>query len=339
MKKASFVVVPFLYNNKALTDGPHNRDDCLRPYILLKEYLAKHNIVLATNDIHPPAMSDVVIHHDLQPAHTPNAAEGHKHILEVYESPAINPHLLNPKLRHNFARVYTWEDDKVDNQKTFSLHYGLPWPSKAFNVDATLAAKTTLACTISGYKKVNFKGELYSAREAVIRWYERHAPEHFNLYGMGWDKFTFTGLTRPLNRIPAARKLLAPTWPLWRGPVENKTTTMATHKFAYCFENVEGYTGYITEKPFDVLFAGCVPIYRGAPNVTDFIPPTCLIQATNFKNQAELHRYISTMPPAEYRTYLENIATYLTTNHQGPFSAKNWAKTLTDACRTICHKP
>ena len=333
---ASLVIVSALHGNEAFNPtSKHNRDDTLRNFILLKEQLATHNITLATNDIHPPATADIVIHRDVHTAHLPTPAQAHKHILEIYESPAINHLNGNPTHRARFGRVYTWEDDKVDNTTTFSLHYGLSWPAQPFDVDKTLAAKQHLACTISGFKRVNFAGELYSAREAVVRWYEHHAPDHFNLYGMGWDKFTFTGLLRPLNRVPYARQLCAPTWPLWRGPVANKTATMASHKFAYCFENAEGHPGYITEKPFDVLFAGCVPIYRGAPNIKDYIPATCLINAADFPSQAALHRYISTMPEAEYRSYLENIATYLKANRKGSFTAEHWATTLTKATLDI----
>ncbi|MFZ2587239.1 MAG: glycosyltransferase family 10 [Alphaproteobacteria bacterium] len=335
MKRASLVVTPFLHNNKAITDGPHNRDDTLRNLILLREMLAKHNIILATSDIHPPATSDVVIHQDVNPANLPPLTDKAKHILYVYESPAINPHNANPEYRARFGHIYTWEDDKADGTSTFPLHYGLPWPKPIFNVDKILAAKTHPACTIAGFKRVNYAGELYSAREAVIRWYEKNAPTDFNLYGMGWNTYTFTGLLRLLNRVPLARQLMAPRWPLWRGPVANKADVLAQHKFAYCFENAEGTVGYITEKPFDVMFAGCVPIYRGAPNIHDFIPPTCLIRADAFPSQAALHRYIATMPEAEYRTYLENISTYLKTNASGPFTAHHWATTLSNACISV----
>ncbi|MCP5404911.1 MAG: hypothetical protein H6922_01615 [Pseudomonadaceae bacterium] len=335
MPAVSLVVNPYLHNNRAITDGPHNRDDGLRPFILLAEILAKHGITLATDDLLPPNAADARICIDVQHGYLPPEGLTATSLLVVYEPPLHAPETFTTQTRKRFHGVYTWEDDKVDGAHTHLLKYGMPWPTKTFNIEAALEAKTTLACTISGYKKVNAPGELYSAREDVIRWYETYAPADFNLYGIGWDKHTFTGLMRPLNRLPAARKLMAPRWPLWRGPVDNKGKVLAAHKFAFAYENLEGLTGYITEKPFDVLFAGTVPVYRGAPNVLDYIPGSCILLADDFKNLGELHRHLKGMSDTEYRTYLENIATFITGNKKGPFSAWRWATTLCDAVLEI----
>lgn len=43
------------------------------------------------------------------------------------------------------------------------------------------------------------------------------------------------------------------------------------HMFYAAFEN-SIYEDYVTEKLFDALVAGSVPIYIGAPNVLDFVP-------------------------------------------------------------------
>lgn len=42
------------------------------------------------------------------------------------------------------------------------------------------------------------------------------------------------------------------------------------YKFIICFENSKT-DGYITEKIFNVFLSGSVPIYDGAPNITDYI--------------------------------------------------------------------
>ena len=49
------------------------------------------------------------------------------------------------------------------------------------------------------------------------------------------------------------------------------------YKFIICFENSKTY-GYITEKIFNVFLAGTIPIYDGAPNITDYIVPGSFIQ-------------------------------------------------------------
>ena len=48
------------------------------------------------------------------------------------------------------------------------------------------------------------------------------------------------------------------------------------YKFIAAFENSHT-NGYITEKIFNVFFAGCIPIYDGAPNIGKFINPQSFI--------------------------------------------------------------
>jgi len=39
----------------------------------------------------------------------------------------------------------------------------------------------------------------------------------------------------------------------------------------------------VTEKLYDALFAGTVPVYKGAPNVENFVPPHALIKVDDFQ--------------------------------------------------------
>jgi alpha-1,4-fucosyltransferase len=46
---------------------------------------------------------------------------------------------------------------------------------------------------------------------------------------------------------------------------------------------------YVTEKVYDALAAGCVPIYWGAPNFEQYLPqPNAVINATKFSNLSQL---------------------------------------------------
>jgi hypothetical protein len=49
------------------------------------------------------------------------------------------------------------------------------------------------------------------------------------------------------------------------------------YKFIICFENSKT-PGYVTEKIFNVFASGSIPIYDGAPNITDYIIPGSFIQ-------------------------------------------------------------
>lgn len=88
--------------------------------------------------------------------------------------------------------------------------------------------------------------------------------------------------------------------------------------------------GYITEKIFDSLFAGCIPVYWGAPNITDFVPSNVFIDKRNFKTYDELYKYMKNMPNSEYTTYLENIKKFLNSDKMYLFSAENFSKIIVE---------
>lgn len=64
------------------------------------------------------------------------------------------------------------------------------------------------------------------------------------------------------------------------------------YKFSIAFENaIEN--DYITEKIYDQLVAGSVPIYLGAPNVGSFLPgENCLINTNSYRSPKDLAYYL-----------------------------------------------
>ena len=56
---------------------------------------------------------------------------------------------------------------------------------------------------------------------------------------------------------------------------ESKINLYKSDKFVIAFENACA-TDYVTEKFFDPLIAGAVPIYLGAPNINEFAPGRAL---------------------------------------------------------------
>jgi hypothetical protein len=55
------------------------------------------------------------------------------------------------------------------------------------------------------------------------------------------------------------------------GGVGDKISLIARSKFCVAMENSIAQD-YVTEKLWDALTAGCVPVYIGAPNIDDFLP-------------------------------------------------------------------
>jgi hypothetical protein len=65
---------------------------------------------------------------------------------------------------------------------------------------------------------------------------------------------------------------------------------------------------YVTEKLFDALTAGSVPVYLGAPNVAEFAPaPHCYVNTADFAGPVELAAYLNRLVEDE-RAYGEYLA-------------------------------
>ena len=88
--------------------------------------------------------------------------------------------------------------------------------------------------------------------------------------------FTVAIPPRLASLFPADAKLHLVEVP--RAP-RAKLEFLSQFTFNLCFENSQA-PGYLTEKPFDALIAGSVPIYEGDPGISQWIDPTALIQCS-----------------------------------------------------------
>jgi len=85
-----------------------------------------------------------------------------------------------------------------------------------------------------------------------------------------------------------------------------KLKTISRYAFNLAFEN-SNEPDYVSEKVYDSLIAGTVPVYFGAPNVEEFLPgKNCVIKAADFSSPRELADYLrfASRNSAEYRKYL-----------------------------------
>jgi len=312
----------YYLNNKIfdLMDVKANRDNCLYIYYSLKEAFSKKKIDFSTQDINNINDSSIVIYNDM-PRVKPKASDVNKSYLLLRESEVIRPDNYDIKSHSCFTKIFTWDDRLVDNKKYFKINFCFLFPT---SINTLLQNKVKLCALIAGNKTVSHPLELYSKRVEAIRWFENNHPEDFDLYGMGWDKYYFSGpkFIRALNRIKPLTRMLAPSYPSYRGKVVEKKSTLEKYKFAICYENAKEIPGYITEKIFDCFFAGCVPIYWGADNVAEYIPSDCYIDKTKFNSYESLYDYISCMPEHEYLDYLNAIDCYLHSTQSDGFRAE-----------------
>jgi hypothetical protein len=101
-----------------------------------------------------------------------------------------------------------------------------------------------------------------------------------------------TELMRYLEIHSYGRVLMNREVPLPDRGRPSKLDTLAHYKFDLSFEN-SCAEDYVTEKFFDPLVAGTVPVYLGAPNVDRFAPgDRCFINTGDFQNPKDLADYL-----------------------------------------------
>ncbi|NCP72633.1 MAG: hypothetical protein COW76_01130 [Shewanella sp. CG18_big_fil_WC_8_21_14_2_50_42_11] len=337
MKKACLVVSDYLTENK-IFDAESHRDNFVDRFVQLKKAFALKGYDLSTQDINSVEESETVIYASNMPKKLPKSEHIQKSYLILSESAFIRPDNYDPKKHACFNKVFTWSDELVDGKKYIKLNYTHAFPNE---INKDIAQKKKLGVLIAGNKKPKpsldlelLKLDLYNERERAIRWFEKNHLADFDLYGVGWDKYRFTGpkVIRALNRLPwvpqVTQKLMGLSYPSYKGMVDHKKPVMEQYRFSICYENARDIPGYITEKIFDSFFAGCVPVYWGANNITDYIPKNCFIDKRKFASYKELYEFLATMSGEVYMAYLDNIENYLNSEQALPFKSEGFVRTI-----------
>jgi hypothetical protein len=158
----------------------------------------------------------------------------------------------------------------------------------------------------------------YQARLRAIQ--ELSGLDDFDLYGEGWD-----------TRHPAVDPgLHAAAQRVYRGTVADKLALLAGYRFGLVFENTR-FPGYISEKLFDCFFARCIPIYSGAPDVAQYVPPAAFIDARDFRSYAELERFLRGITEADGKRYVDAAHIFLASQAYESFCADRFARDMVDA--------
>lgn len=332
-RKISLLLDYHLDNAIFKTNDPVlNRDNCLYPFALLKDLLGEHDIDISTCDISRPEESDLTICFDYP--EDMSGVEPSNAYLFLFESEVIKPLNVHCEKKHAFKRVYTWNDALLtrDGYHKFNFSQAFPSDLKAYELSLIAFENKKLCALVSGNKSVSHPLELYSERLKTIRWFEANHPENFDLYGVGWDQWSpSNGYLKFLSsKVSFVSNLFAPKFSCYKGKVASKKRTLSKYKFAICYENAQKIPGYITEKIFDCFFAGCVPVYWGAPNITDHIPKECFIDRRDFSSHEELYGYLENMCEKKYLEYQENITDFIFSTKADPYRAETFANTIVE---------
>jgi hypothetical protein len=303
-----------------------NRDDCFAPYILLREKLSEVGFHIDTVDQSAGKSLAFELHQDVQ-AESGTAVN----YLLMFETELVKFENGDPASWNKYRKIFTWNDLLVDGERFIKLNF--PNPILVHAADG-YASRDRFCCLISGNKalRVRDSRNLYPERVNAIRWFEAHAPQDFDLYGVGWDLPEAAGgaigharqrFWQALGRVVKLRPFNS-----YRGKVAHKRDVLRRTRFSICYENVSDLPGYITEKIFDCFFAGCVPVYWGASNISDHIPHNCFIDRRLFPDTESVYCFLKAMPEPEFIAYQKRIAAFLQSEAGYMFGSECFADTI-----------
>lgn len=285
------------------------------PYLIAaKKLLAEKNIVMNTIDLDPttPTLKDVYMD-------VPYPWElrlwlriirnRKKNILFMPEPPLVNPFNYMKIFHYFFSKIYTWNDSLVDNIKYFKYFIikktkGIETKKVSFKNKKLLILMNSNLSPFLPFRLLSLSTmEFYSERIKAANFFDKYYPTEFSIYGRGWNK--------PRKFSIMQRLFGYKEYKTYKGnfPHKDKYKILSEYKFCICFENSE-VSGYL-EKITDYLKGGCVPVYLGAPNVTDYINEKCFIDFRKFKNYEELATFLETMDDQTYNKYTEEIKKFL----------------------------
>ena len=170
---------------------------------------------------------------------------------------------------------------------------------------------------INANKKSKIPGELYTKRKEIINWYDKNFPNDFDLYGEGWNKRYFSGnkIIRALNLINIPNWLTMYSAPkTYKGFIDDKLKATSKYKFCFTYENTCAENDYLSEKIFDCMIAGSVPIYLGCPNIEEIVPNQAFVDARKFATFEEIHNHLRSINKVQYGKILHCIREYINGN-------------------------
>lgn len=223
----------------------------------------------------------------------------HRTAYLAWEPPVVQP-LHSPsglkRLARWFGRILTWDLDLVDDRTFLELRY--PHALAPWDPSPLCFEEKGLLVNLSGNKTSDHPLELYSARRRAISCFQAGDPS-FELWGPGWNALEH---------------------PSWRGIAPSKREVYHHFRFALCLENMRDAPGYLTEKLFDCLQWGVVPVYWGDPRIRDILPPEAFVDYAALRYPEALLEELLSWDAQRHRQALECGRAFLASS-----AAEGWS--------------
>lgn len=349
---------PDFQGNVVFSGGKNLNDRWFEPYRRWRDKAAERGITLDTWDLHPWDTADVIVFCDLparrrELTEVKRVAPQARLMLILIESPLGRPHCFRPENHADFEWIVTYNWRLCDERRYFRFFLPIgtapPAASPPFaerrplvmiNTNRRLGPMGLFAFRqpgLTGLPGVGWafsdwkvglsgiwnqtQGELYSRRREMARLADAEFPGLLDVFGPGWSGER----TGWFDRFHATRPFACA-----RGPSGPKDVLLPRYRFGVAFENMVGDVGYISEKIFDTLAAGVVPIYYGDLRIAEHVDPECFIDAREFSSDRELMRFVRDCPEAEWLRRREAGQRYLASDSAKKFQSEAFSQRMVE---------
>ena len=160
-------------------------------------------------------------------------------------------------------------------------HHAIPWLQRLKRL-----ARESHDRAFTSWLEAN---QLHDRRLQLIAHFS--AQGRLDVFGSGWQNRSH--LPR-LHQRALSDLVSNGSIPLGSRP---KHDLLSSYRYTLTLENFL-YPGYVTEKIFDALAAGSIPIYLGAPDIESFVPKETFVDMRDFPNMAELETFLNNLDEA-----------------------------------------
>jgi hypothetical protein len=312
-------------------------------------------IDLATIDLIPLELAHVIVVMDLpatrhEVLELKRCAPQAKLLLLLIESPFERPHWFDRRNHTEFDVILTYNCKLVDGARY--QHFLLPIGHNSGNVPGLSFSQRDNCVLLNTNHYVGFRAAArpwhwmwkyrnlrrggwhfrladvirterctnYHGRRRVARAAERFSPGFLDVYGGNWDGRKHGWYYRffPDPPYKAAKGVYR----------AEKLSLLSRYRFVLAYENYVSDEGYISEKLFDALYAGAVPVYLGEREITDYVDPDCFVDVRQFKNEIQLLKSLQGCSQEQWQRMRDAGKNYLQSAHIKAFQPRRYAEML-----------
>ncbi len=300
-----------------------NSDQRLLFFLDLKKNFEKREYNLCTQDINSVEASEFGIYQTIPEdikAIKPNS------FLFLMESKTVTTQDWSYDKHKYFKKIFTYKniDQKKYIQVFHSYTFKIPIKSQP-----KLNNKIVMICS---NKRSTSYNQLYTFRYKLIKYMIKKNKKNFDLFGVGWTNFPVYVNPRVninfnriydfiVKKISLLFNLKFSVKPVYKGTIKDKNKILQEYDFSICIENTNE-DDFITSIIFESIINSCIPIYKGAKNINNYVPSDCFIDLNKFGSLKELIETINKFDRDTINLYKKKMYNYIINNKHEKFTSE-----------------